>query len=214
MGRTRCPQSHTDIKSVCLKDSGGGMYPDKTNQKKRRTKQLLVCTYNVQTLINNERLLQLEEELSSIKWDIMGLAEGRRRGEALMQIKSGHYLYHIGKEDESVGGVGFLINKSIAPNITTYKGISDRVAYIILRLNRKTTLKIIQVYAPTTKHDDEIVDSFYEDITTAIMESTTNYVIVMGEFNSKLGKKQQGENKVGNYGYDRQNERGNSSIIL
>lgn len=112
--------------------------------------KLNIATYNVRSLLQEERLLELEEELQGIKWDIVGLGEVRRRGEELTVLKSGHHFYHIGKMNKSEAGVGFLVHKSIAGNISEIKGINERLAQITIKINKRYKIKIIQVYAPTS----------------------------------------------------------------
>ncbi|XP_072048648.1 craniofacial development protein 2-like [Amphiura filiformis] len=109
-----------------------------------------------------ERLVELEEELEGVKWDIIGLGEVRRRGEDFTELKSGHHFYHIGTKDKSEAGVGFLIHKSIAGNITEVKGINERLAQLTVKINKRYKIKVIQVYAPTSTHNDEEVDKLYE----------------------------------------------------
>lgn len=38
--------------------------------------------------------------------------------------------------------------------------ISERVAAVVIKLNKRYRLKIVQAYVPTTTCDDEAVDSF------------------------------------------------------
>ena len=57
----------------------------------------------------------------------------------------------------------FTVNKEIASNVISYRSTSDRVAEIILKISKRQTLKIIQVYLPTSSHDEEI-DMVYEEI--------------------------------------------------
>ena len=69
-------------------------------------------------------------------WIIIGLSETRRRGEQLEQLQSGHVLYTRGGE-ESIGGVGFMVNKSIKDRVVQYEGINSRVALITIKINKK-----------------------------------------------------------------------------
>ncbi|XP_063957603.1 craniofacial development protein 2-like [Lytechinus pictus] len=62
-------------------------------------KDVTICTYNVRSLLGEDRLCELEKELGNITWDIVGLCEVRRRGEHLQ-----HLLYTRGKEKSSIGG--------------------------------------------------------------------------------------------------------------
>ena len=123
-------------------------------QKCRGVRSLNIGEYNVRTLLGEDRLLELENELNAIKWDIIGLAEIRRPGENVIKLASGNILYISGTPRGGQSGVGFIVNKLIAGNITEFKCASDRVAMILVKLNSKCTLKIIQVYAPTSAHHE------------------------------------------------------------
>ncbi|XP_041471252.1 craniofacial development protein 2-like [Lytechinus variegatus] len=172
-------------------------------------KGVTLCTYNVRSLLGEDRLYDLEKELGNITWDIVGLCEVRRRGEHLQQLKSGHLLYTRGKEESSIGGVGFLIHKTIASNVISYKSTSDRVSQIILKISKKQTMKIIQVYLPTSSHADEEVDMVYEEIAKLLDEDKANFTIVMGDFNAKVGKREDNsEMMLGKFGIGTRNDRG------
>lgn len=47
--------------------------------------------------------------------------------------------------------------------------------------------------AYNSRYDDEAVDSFYEDVASAMNEVNAHYTIVMGEYNAKVGEKYLGE---------------------
>ena len=59
-----------------------------------------------------------------------------------------------------------MVNKSIAGNVMSFKGQSDRVAEINIRINQWYQLKCIQVYMPTRSHPDEEAEQVYEELTT------------------------------------------------
>lgn len=60
---------------------------------------------------SESKLLELEEELAKIKWDIVGLSKVRQKGESWKTLKSGRALYHVGEQDKGLGVSGFVINK-------------------------------------------------------------------------------------------------------
>lgn len=210
--RTGNVKFHT-LNKVCPKDSGGGKSSLFQSQKSAKSLQqrivkLNIGTYNIRSMNKDEKIYELEEELSKIKWDIIGLAETRRKGESRIHLRSGNLLYCKGNEDNSNFGIGFIINKRLTRQIQTIKGISERVAYLIMKIKR-ITLKIIQVYAPTTDYDDDSIESFYEDISRAMDEEKTRFTLVIGDFNAKLGERlNNDETKMGNYGYGKRNDRG------
>ena len=119
----------------------------------------------------------LLEELEDVKWNIIGLAETRRPGDLVKLRKCGHTLFTTSATKRSCNGVGFLVNKNIEDNVVEYKEISDRVAYLKLQINRQYTMKVIQVYAPITSHDDEAVEDFYNDIDRVMSTETTSFTI-------------------------------------
>ena len=55
----------------------GPQSPAKEGAKNLRASSIYIATYNIRSLSSEERLLELEEELKEIKWDIIGLAETR-----------------------------------------------------------------------------------------------------------------------------------------
>jgi hypothetical protein len=68
-------------------------------------------------------------------------------------------------------------------------------------------------YAPTTTHDVEEVEQFYEDVEKAMNESSSHYQYLIGDFNAKLGKREEeSEVSIGNFSFDRRNELGNTSL--
>jgi hypothetical protein len=174
---------------------------------------LRVATYNVRSLLGDDRLIELEEELEGVEWDIIGLSEIRRRGEKFIELQSGHQFYYIGMDKKSLAGVGFIIHKKWTRYISEVKGVNERLAQITLKLNKKYSINIIQVYAPTTSHEDEEVDKLYEEINRLMKTSKVHYNLVIGDFNAKVGLKKDGEESVmGNFGSGDRNDRGDKLI--
>lgn len=76
-----------------------------------------------------DRIIELEEELSYIKWDILGICETRLSEEKCTTLQSGHILYQNNSEiDTHIEGVAILINKRIKHKIIKIKSISSRVS--------------------------------------------------------------------------------------
>ncbi|XP_072397221.1 uncharacterized protein [Diabrotica undecimpunctata] len=86
-----------------------------------RRQPMHIASYNVKTMSSESKLLEMEEELKSIKWDVMGLSEVRRRGEEQYTLKSGHLFHFKGEDNSSNGGVGFIVHKRHVPNIKNRK---------------------------------------------------------------------------------------------
>ncbi|CAG4952076.1 unnamed protein product [Parnassius apollo] len=169
-------------------------------------RRLDLATYNARTLRTDEKILELKEEVDKLRWDIIGLSEVRREGKDTVILESGNLFYHL--DHLSQGGVGFIVHKSLVNNVVKFGSVSTRVAYLILRITKRYSLKVIQVYAPTLAHPDEEVEEMYEDISRAMHSSKTHYTVSMGDFNAKLGTREGGELKLGKFGVGQRNRRG------
>ncbi|KAL3287522.1 hypothetical protein HHI36_001991 [Cryptolaemus montrouzieri] len=204
-------ESCTDA-SVRLTDSGGGKNSKETSAKdQRHFEKLYIATYNVRILRSESHLERLEEELLNIKWDILGISE---TGELATTLKSGHLLYQNNTEtNDHLGGDAFLIHKRLKPRIVTTKSISEKVIYIVIKVNKRYNLQVIHVYAPTTSSDDETVEQLYEDITHAKTGENAKYVVMMGDFNAKIGRNYDTEIRhIGRFGSGEKNSWGEMLI--
>jgi hypothetical protein len=91
--------------------------------------------------------LELENALSKIKYDVLGLCV-KRTGNETIEV-NGNIFHYIGYNNRR-GSVGFVIKSKWKNNIKIFKDFSDRVTAVVLELNAKETLAIIQVYSPTS----------------------------------------------------------------
>ena len=183
-------------------------------QKKRSSShwKLSIGTYNARSLSSDDRFIEFEDELTKINFDIIGISETRRKEEGCLTLNNtGHRFYYKGGNTCN-NGVGFVVHKNIVDNITSFKGVSDRVAQLTIRINNKHHLNIIQVYLPTSSYSDEEVDAVYEDIDSLITNSKAHYNIVMGDFNAKVGIGDPMESSTGKFGSGIRNSRGDTLI--
>ena len=75
-----------------------------------------------------------------------------------------------------------------------------------IKLSKYYTLQIIQVYVLTSSHRDEEVENFYELIAQHLNEHSHRFKKVIGDFNRKIGKKQQDETTIRIHGLETRNE--------
>ncbi|KAK6026459.1 hypothetical protein OSTOST_07586 [Ostertagia ostertagi] len=89
---------------------------------------------------------------------------------------------------------------------------SDALTDVYIQETRKVKADVIGVYAPTSQHDDEEVEQFYEEINEALRIPST-YTIVQGDMNASVGKKTENDGReMGKFGYGERNERGEQMI--
>ncbi|XP_050672807.1 craniofacial development protein 2-like [Leptidea sinapis] len=121
------------------------------------------------------------------------------------------YIFCCIGETKGLYGVGFLIKKAWKSNITNFTGISERVALLQLKFE-KLNISIIQAYAPTERSSEAEIQNFDADLKKAHTMADEN-VLVLGDFNAKIGRKKIGESFIkGNYGVGQRNERGERLI--
>ena len=121
-------------------------------------------------------------------------------------------MYETGKTEESPNakGLALLINKNFTDYVENFEKHSHRIISCKIKLHGKTSLQIIQVYAPTCNHDSETVELFYEELEKAIDKKACSHHIVMGDFNAKIGVRNTNDKMkcTGPFGTGNRNERG------
>ena len=83
--------------------------------------------------------------------------------------------------------MAFIVRKEITGSVISCMPISSRLISICVSA-KPHNMTIIQVYAPTTDHNDEEVKKFYELLESTIMEvPKKDILIIQGDWNAKLG---------------------------
>ncbi|XP_045453315.1 uncharacterized protein LOC123662516 [Melitaea cinxia] len=138
-----------------------------------------------------------------------GLSEVRRKGNEIIEDEN-HIFYYTG-ETQGQHGVGFLIKKEYKNNIENYVKLSERVCLLNMKFD-PIKISIIQVYAPTLEAPEEEIENFYDQIEAA-QKLSKGKIILMGDFNSKIGQRKPLENTImGPYCYGIRNTRGDKLL--
>ncbi|PZC79931.1 hypothetical protein B5X24_HaOG215613 [Helicoverpa armigera] len=89
-------------------------------------------------------------------------------------------------------------------------GISDRIAVLNINIpGYQKMWTIIQVYAPTEQAAENETKAFYDELTLTVTKFSHNHIILMGDFNAQIGKKQsKDEHVLGNFGQGRRSPNG------
>lgn len=124
-----------------------------------KNKKLHIATLNTRTLRTPESLLELEEALKNLNWDILGISEMRKAGEAieehLMLCDTGYVIFNKGETGGQRGG-GFMV-KTHLKNILDFIGVTDRIA--ILHIKISTYKKIWTVIQTCTNRTSRRIRS-------------------------------------------------------
>ena len=102
-----------------------------------------------------------------------------------------------------------MVHRDLKHLVTKTCAISNRVIYVMMRINKRYSLQVVQIYAPTSSAKDEDVEKLYEDVSKARKAEKSNLTVIMGDFNAKVGQKSTTDlNYIGSFGLGRRNERG------
>ena len=121
----------------------------------------------MRTLRPAGKLEQLTHAMSGYHWNTVGLCEMRWKNFGEMSTDDGHKVYFSGEEGKHEYGVGFLVHKDVVDAVLGCQPVSSRLISICLRV-APFSITIIQVYAPTSGHDDGEVDHFYQQLQETI----------------------------------------------
>ena len=170
-----------------------------------------LATLNARSLKSQESLLELENALKSINWDIIGLSEVRRSEEKIEEHED--YIFYYKNISAGLYGVGFMVKKYLKNEILEFIGVSDRIAILNIKLpGHKQPISVVQVYAPTNIAKEEVKNNFYKKL-NEVIPNLHKTIIVIGDFNGQLGKRRSNEDKIlGLYSSGKRNDNGQRLI--
>jgi len=150
----------------------------------------------------------LMNELSKFRWDIIGIAETHWLGVDDRRF-NGNRILSSGRDDIHRSGVALILSPIAEKALLGYNPVSDR----ILTARFKTmigSMTVCQVYAPTSTAADSVIEAFYKQLQETISGvPNQDLIILMGDFNAKVGSQQGNSNgAVGKFGFGQRNERG------
>ncbi|ETN82385.1 hypothetical protein NECAME_17738, partial [Necator americanus] len=95
-------------------------------------------------------------QAKKIKYDVIGLTETRRHHPLNAVYETGEELFLGTCDSRGVGGVGVLVNTSMAKNIDSFEQLATRMR----RCGPTPSLKIVVARALTSSYEEE-VEAFY-----------------------------------------------------
>ena len=131
--------------------------------------------------------------MSRYHWNIVGLCEMHWKNLGEVSTDDGHKVYFSGEEDRHGYGVEFLVHKDVVDAVVGCRPVSSRLISIRMRA-APCNITIIQVYAPTSGHDDSEFDHFYQQLQETIDQTPKkDILVVQGDWNTKVGKDAQAD---------------------
>ncbi|ETN70869.1 hypothetical protein NECAME_14470 [Necator americanus] len=139
-------------------------------------------------------------QAKKIKYDVIGLAETRRRHPLNAVYETGEELFLGTCDCRGVGGVGVLGNTSMAKNIDSFEQLTTRIGRLRMRRCGPTSaLTIFVAYSPTSSYDEEEVEAFYMDLKKFYRENHIFCKVIVGDFNTKFSPRTLEELHIGTH---------------
>ena len=186
----------TDLSKTHVDD---GRTPDSTGKQKecmKLKKNLGIATWNVRSM-SSGKLDNIVEEAVRTGVDILGIAEHRWPGQGHFRPSAGGLMVYAGRIRGGQGGVGLYINQQATKSLLGYHPVNDRIICIHLR-GKVEDVTVIQTYAPTSNATEEDRELFYRQLQTHV-NKYRNDVVIVGDFNAKVGKITNENEKNGNW---------------
>ena len=167
-----------------------------------------IGTWNVQGMTAG-KLKIVTRRMQECKISVLGIAETWRLNQANFRTDDGFTVVYSGKDTgKRERGVGVIMGQEAAKALMGFNPINDRIISVRLR-GHPFNITILQAYAPTGTAPDEDIDMFYEQLDDALEKiPARDMLVVMGDWNAKIGQTNAKSAVTGRFGLGERNERG------
>src|ERR1043165_764842 len=118
--------------------------------------------------------------------DILGLSEVRWKEGGDFMSEGIRVIYS--EDNKGQSGVAILLEDRVANCVTEIERSGDRLLSVRIQAF-PVDIVIMQVYMPTTTHEEEEVDEIYEKMEKRLENTKgTDYTIIMGDWNASVGE--------------------------
>jgi len=129
-------------------------------RQRTRITDLTFGTWNVQTMLQPGKMMEIADEVLKLGIDLVALQEIRWQGQREINKKKFTVIYSGPENRTGQYGTGFIISRKIKESILECELINDRLCRIRIR-GKFRNLTIILAHAPTEEKGEEEKAEFY-----------------------------------------------------
>ena len=112
--------------------------------------------------MNQGKLEVVKQEMARVNVDILGIRELKWTGMGEFN-SDGHYIYYCRQESLRRNGVAIMVNKRVRNAVLGCNLKTDKMISVRLQV-KPFSIRVIQVYAPTSNTEEAEVEWFHEDL--------------------------------------------------
>ena len=174
----------------------------------------VIGAWNVRTMYEAGKAAQIAAEMRNYKLTILGISEARWTGWGQKRLISGEMVLFSGHEEDDAPhtlGVAMMLSRAAQGALIGWEAHGPRILLATFRTKKRSiNLDVIQCYAPTNESDEGDKEEFYNRVMTIVQgRPRRNIVVLMGDFNAKIGNSNTGyEEVMGQQGIGEMNDNG------
>ncbi|XP_063372213.1 uncharacterized protein LOC134660405 [Cydia amplana] len=162
----------------------------------------------------NGRSAELSDVLKRRCIDACCVQETKWRGSKSKLIGNGYKLLYHGIVCKN--GVGIVLSEALCSRLVNVQRVSDRLMSVKIALDKQPCFNIICAYAPQTNCADAEKETFWDDLSTLLLDIPQEESIHIGaDLNGHVGKNQDGYERChGGFGFGTRNTDGERILDL